>query len=125
MNKLVVLLYLSFATSFCFGQAFNIDPIIKDSISGTNFFYHVKGNAIFNDSTILKVELLDGEDASIILFSGEYNFSTHYMSQIKQFEFNPETSKFSFQIGDFDKSNLYLHMWLEEKGEIKNEIYIN
>lgn len=125
MNKLVLLIILGFTTFFSFGQEFNIEPVIKDSINPSNYFYRVSGYGNFSDSLQLKVELVNNDDASIVLFSGGYDFLNATPDKITMFQYDKETMKFSFNIGEFENTNMFLHIWIIDEGEIKNEIYIN
>lgn len=117
---LTVMLFLAFSGS---AQNFNIDPVICDSVNSNTFNYHVSGVGEFQDSLILKVELITDGENSEILFSGMYDFSNPTATTLTNFTFNPTSSDFSFVIGNFPTGNLFLHMWVLQNGEMKNEIY--
>ena len=106
-----------------FSQYYNLDPIIKDSISSNSYMYHVSGIANFNDSLVLHVELLTNEENPNTVFAGEYNFSTLFELNISEFTYSPSTSDFSFKIGEFSDDNLKLHMWITKGDLIENEIH--
>lgn len=112
-----------FTAFFINAQNFNIDPIIRDSINSNTFNYHVSGIGQFGDSLIIHAELITEGDVSETLFSGMYDFSNPSTSTLTNFTFNPTNTDFSFGIGNFPTGNLFLHMWIVQNGEMKNEIY--
>lgn len=114
------MLFLAFSGS---AQNFNIDPVICDSISSNNFFYHVKGVGEFNNTMILKVELFNETDQSDVKFSGAYFFSESQAQNLEAFTYNTTTKEFTFNIGNFPDTKMYVHMWIQEGTEIKNELF--
>ena len=124
MNKLITL-FLIFIANLSYSQYYNIDPIIKDTISLSQFHYKVSGVANFTDSLVLKVELLDGDNSNNILLNGEYNFSDNLNFNLINFSYDKESNIFRFDLGNFTNGNLIIHMWVIDQGEIKNEIYYN
>jgi hypothetical protein len=124
MNKLFLLplLLISFLNiGLC--QNFNIDTSIKDSINQNLFHYRINGVGNFNDSCVLKVELLNSDDFEIIYFFGEYDFRTLSSVNLLNFYYDKNESKFYFDLGDFENSNMSVHMWTLYKDEKISEIY--
>lgn len=123
MKHYLSLVMILFFACISNAQSFNIEPYIKDTISSDNFFYHVKGVGEFSNSMVLKVELFDELDQSDVLFSGAYFFSESQAQNLQDFSYNLETKEFVFNIGNFPNTNMYLHMWIQEGTEIKNELF--
>lgn len=113
-------LFLALSTS---AQNFNIAPVIRDSINSDNYNYHVSGIGQFGDSLIIHAELITEGEVSETLFTGMYDFSNPSASTLTNFTYNPTSTDFSFVIGNFPTGNLFLHMWVVQNGEMKNEIY--
>lgn len=111
---------LSFSSQ---AQFYNINPEIRDSLSTSAFHYHVAGVGEFSDSVILHVELLGSGEVPVVEFSGVYDFSNPSTSSLSAFVYDTTSEEFSFDLGNYATKDLFLHMWIEMNGEIKNEIY--
>ena len=123
MKSYLTLLMVFFMSLSVDAQNFNIDPLIKDSLSSDNFFYHVKGVGDFSDSMVLRVELFNDADQSDVLFSGSYFFSGSQSEQLTDFSYNTVSKEFTFTIGSYPSNKMFLHMWIQDGVEIKNELF--
>lgn len=121
--KQILTLTIVFLSFLGEAQNFNIDPIIRDSINSTTYNYHISGIGQFSDSLIIHAELITEGEVSETLFSGMYDFSNPSNSTLTNFTYNPTSTDFNFEIGNFSTGNLFLHLWIVQNGEMKNEIY--
>jgi hypothetical protein len=122
VKAFLCLLFFS-ATFFCSGQYFNIYYPVRDSVAANSYHYHVNGIANFPDSSVVHAELITNEVPPVMLTEGISLPSDPGSTSLSEFVYDPVTGLFSFDLGNFPTTDMYLHMWVVVGGMIENEIY--
>lgn len=116
---------------FCFtstngySQNFEIEPLVCDSIDSNNYFIHVSGYALFTDSMIIHVELVQADSLATVVYSASKDFGVGGTSTLTNFTYDPLTDYFQLDIGTYTNRQYQIHIWSEVLGELKEELIID
>jgi hypothetical protein len=122
MKNIFFTLLISSVNTCFFAQNISISASIRDSIANNNFFYHASGQGVFGDSLIFNVELIDQIDSSKV-YVGYKDFSDSTKSNITSFKYDLQSLFYSFDIGNYPKSDYIIHIWTLFGKEKRDELF--